>query len=40
MTDTSPLRALLERQLVLLDGAMGTVIQKHRLDESHFRGER
>ncbi len=34
------LQTLLERKIVMLDGAMGTVIQKHQLEESHFRGER
>jgi 5-methyltetrahydrofolate--homocysteine methyltransferase len=32
--------ALLEKRLVILDGAMGTMIQRHRLGESEFRGER
>jgi len=34
------LAQLLERRLVLLDGAMGTMIQRHRLSEQCFRGER
>jgi 5-methyltetrahydrofolate--homocysteine methyltransferase len=34
------LAALLERRLVILDGAMGTMIQRHRLTEECFRGER
>ncbi len=34
------LLALLEERIVLLDGAMGTMIQRHRLDESGYRGER
>ncbi len=34
------LTALLEQKIALLDGAMGTVIQMHQLDEQHFRGER
>ena len=31
---------LLERQIVILDGAMGTMIQRHRLTEADFRGNR
>jgi len=34
------LRELLERRIVLLDGAMGTMIQRHSLTEADFRGER
>src|SRR6266511_2661782 len=29
---------LLQRRLAILDGAMGTMIQAHKLDESGFRG--
>ena len=32
--------ALLKQRLVILDGAMGTMIQGHALTEEHFRGER
>jgi 5-methyltetrahydrofolate--homocysteine methyltransferase len=32
--------ALLRRRLVILDGAMGTMIQRHRLGEAEFRGSR
>src|SRR5580692_9243572 len=32
--------ALLRQRLVILDGAMGTMIQRHRLDEAEFRGSR
>jgi len=31
---------LLRTQLLMLDGAMGTMIQKHKLDEADFRGAR
>jgi 5-methyltetrahydrofolate--homocysteine methyltransferase len=31
---------LLKRRLAVLDGAMGTMIQRHRLGESEFRGSR
>src|SRR5438093_2343270 len=35
-----PLEALLRERIVVLDGAMGTMIQRHRLSEGDFRGER
>ena len=31
---------LLEQRIVVLDGAMGTMIQRHRLAEADFRGDR
>ena len=34
------LRSLLKQRILLLDGAMGTMIQSYRLQESDFRGER
>jgi len=34
------LRALLDERILILDGAMGTMIQQHRLAEADFRGER
>jgi 5-methyltetrahydrofolate--homocysteine methyltransferase len=34
------LRALLARRIVLLDGAMGTMIQREKLDEAAYRGTR
>jgi 5-methyltetrahydrofolate--homocysteine methyltransferase len=34
------LKKMLEKRIVLLDGAMGTMIQAHQLDEASFRGER
>jgi len=34
------LRDLLAKRILILDGAMGTMVQSHRLDESGFRGER
>ncbi|HSD54312.1 MAG TPA: homocysteine S-methyltransferase family protein, partial [Burkholderiales bacterium] len=36
----SEFRRLLEARIVLLDGAMGTMIQSFRLDEAQYRGER
>ncbi|MBI2315851.1 MAG: methionine synthase, partial [Betaproteobacteria bacterium] len=37
---TLELRAILERRILILDGAMGTVIQARKLSEAQFRGER
>src|SRR5215469_12543995 len=34
------LERLLRERIVLLDGAMGTMIQQRQLDETAFRGER
>ncbi|NCW57449.1 MAG: 5-methyltetrahydrofolate--homocysteine methyltransferase, partial [Gammaproteobacteria bacterium] len=34
------LRELVEERILLIDGAMGTMIQRHRLDEAGYRGER
>ena len=34
------LRGLLSQRIVILDGAMGTMIQQHKLEESDYRGER
>ncbi|MEE4174732.1 MAG: methionine synthase [Xanthomonadales bacterium] len=34
------LQALLDARIALLDGAMGTMIQGHKLEESDYRGER
>ncbi|MBT7923223.1 MAG: methionine synthase [Opitutae bacterium] len=33
------LRQLLEQRIVFLDGAMGTMIQQHKLEEEDFRGD-
>ncbi len=35
-----PLEALLRERIVVLDGAMGTMIQRYRLSEADYRGER
>lgn len=32
------LRGILERRIMVLDGAMGTMIQRHKLEEEDFRG--
>ena len=37
---TAELLALLNSRILLLDGAMGTMIQRHRLEEDAYRGER
>ncbi len=34
------LRALLDQRILILDGAMGTMIQRHRLAEADYRGAR
>jgi 5-methyltetrahydrofolate--homocysteine methyltransferase len=34
------LRAILARRIMILDGAMGTIIQQYKLDEAAYRGER
>lgn len=34
------LHELLEKQIVIIDGAMGTMIQRHKLEESDYRGDR
>ncbi len=34
------LRDLLTQRILMLDGAMGTMIQKHKLSEDQYRGER
>lgn len=40
MDTASRLRNLLDRQILILDGAMGTMIQRHKLEEADYRGER
>jgi 5-methyltetrahydrofolate--homocysteine methyltransferase len=40
MTKLETLDALLAKRLLILDGAMGTMIQRHKLQEADFRGER
>ena len=37
---TNELSALLAERLLILDGAMGTMIQRHGLQEADYRGER
>ena len=37
---TAELSDLLARRILILDGAMGTMIQSYRLQEADYRGER
>ncbi|MES9882341.1 MAG: methionine synthase [Sedimenticola sp.] len=37
---TKQLKALLQERILILDGAMGTMIQRHKLDEAAYRGAR
>ena len=30
----------LEKRILVIDGAMGTMIQRHKLEEKDYRGER
>ncbi|RMH50830.1 MAG: 5-methyltetrahydrofolate--homocysteine methyltransferase, partial [Zetaproteobacteria bacterium] len=36
----SRLRRMLDQRILILDGAMGTMIQRHNLTEADYRGER
>src|SRR5205085_11212289 len=38
--DVHPLAALLRERIVVLDGAMGTMIQQRKLSEADYRGQR
>ncbi|MDP1636160.1 MAG: homocysteine S-methyltransferase family protein, partial [Gallionellaceae bacterium] len=41
MTQTPhPILALLQKRILILDGAMGTMVQRHKLTETDYRGER
>ena len=40
MTTADRLHALLATRILVLDGAMGTMIQRHSLEEADFRGDR
>ncbi|MCB0293249.1 MAG: homocysteine S-methyltransferase family protein, partial [Calditrichaeota bacterium] len=35
-----PLHQLLQERILVLDGAMGTMIQRYKLSEEDFRGDR
>ncbi len=40
MNTTQQLKSLLQQRILVLDGAMGTMIQKHKLSEESYRGDR
>ena len=40
MTTEATLRKLLDQRILVIDGAMGTMIQAHQLDEAGYRGSR
>src|ERR1700730_13092541 len=40
VSDLHPLEELLRERIVVLDGAMGTMIQRYKLSEQDYRGER
>src|SRR6266513_1964311 len=39
-TDLHPLEALMPQRIVVLDGAMGTMIQRYKLSEKDYQGKR
>ncbi|MCE0483591.1 MAG: methionine synthase [Methylacidiphilales bacterium] len=39
-SELHPLEALLQKRIVIIDGAMGTTLQQFKLTEADFRGER
>src|SRR5213076_333124 len=39
-SDLHPLETLLRERVVVLDGAMGTMIQRYKLSEADYRGKR
>ena len=40
MNKKDQLRSLMDERIVIIDGAMGTMIQLHKLEEADYRGER
>ena len=40
MQNSQKLITELQRRILILDGAMGTMIQAHALDEAGYRGQR
>src|SRR5688572_20098909 len=34
------IREILKQRILIIDGAMGTMIQRHKLEEADYRGER
>ncbi|MEJ2404703.1 MAG: methionine synthase [Candidatus Thiodiazotropha sp.] len=39
-TDPQTIKNILQQRILILDGAMGTMIQRHTLEEADYRGER
>ncbi|MCA9433973.1 MAG: homocysteine S-methyltransferase family protein, partial [Candidatus Omnitrophica bacterium] len=37
---SAPISEEIQRRVLVLDGAMGTMIQRHKLQEADFRGDR
>ena len=40
MSTLNTLKQILSQRIMMLDGAMGTMIQQHKLQEQDYRGER
>ena len=40
MNTETQLRKLLDEQILIIDGAMGTMIQRYKLEEKDYRGAR
>lgn len=40
MSTLTTLKELLTKRILIIDGAMGTMIQRHKLEEADYRGER
>ena len=40
MSTLATLKSLLAKRILIIDGAMGTMIQRHKLEEKDYRGER
>ncbi|OFW46832.1 MAG: methionine synthase, partial [Acinetobacter sp. GWC1_38_13] len=40
MSTLATLKSLLTQRILIIDGAMGTMIQRHKLEEEDYRGER
>jgi len=34
------IKEILKERILIIDGAMGTMIQRHKLEEADYRGER
>ena len=40
MNTDAKLRKLLDERILIIDGAMGTMIQRYKLEEADYRGEK